>query len=126
MTIQPITDDQKVAYRSVLANLKAAIKADAELIRLAKQVIRSDAKQGLSTSTMQFTLHKDRVRARARLIVYGLCRGRSWERMEPNHPEGDPSLKSVITQVWRSALGEETGSFTSMPANELLAPWILR
>lgn len=109
--------------RATLAILKQGIKNDVEGIRTAKRFVREYQKAGDldAAAANQSALAKQRREARAWLIVYGLLRGRTWEQMERNHPEGDDSLKHTITQTWIYSLG---GSKLETP--EALKPWLLK
>jgi hypothetical protein len=81
--------------------LKLAIKADAAWIRSEKPVVRALQRSTADDApARQSALDKARFVARARLVVYGLLRGRTWAQIESNHPDGDPRLAYALARVW--------------------------
>lgn len=94
----PLTPEQ-IAHRNLLALIKQDIKADAVAIRTEKRECRSLGNTD-AAAVAQSNLSRHRGEIRARLLVYGTLRGRSWERMEPKHADKNGRLSYWIAQAW--------------------------
>ena len=101
-TTRPEPSPEQIAYRKLLALLKEQIKDDATSLRAEKCAVRDFQREfgSGSAATLQSQLHHHRLEARARLLIYGLLRGRTWDQIEPKHAEVNPLLRYWITQVW--------------------------
>lgn len=107
-TTQPAagTAEEKYPYKHLIRALKAQVKADAADIRGRKTATREAQRSFQNFAVAQSSLSYARSLSRARQLVYGLLRGITWERMEPNHPTGcadDPRLKHLMKKAWVEA-----------------------
>ena len=102
MSIQVEPTAEQVAYRALVAHYKQNIKDASVAIRVTKREISDTQKANGSGSaaSMQSRLTSDRVQQRARLLIYGALRGRTWDQIENKHAEINPRLKYWITKVW--------------------------
>ena len=108
-----VLEEEVQTFGARLAGLRALIRADAVEIRAASQALRAACRGGdAAASSMMAALHHQRQRARARHLLSGLLRGRSFAQMESNHPDGDPRIRWAL----RAALAES--GFTVPELNE--------
>jgi hypothetical protein len=120
-----------MSSRTLIDLLKLDIKADTTWIRSEKPIVRHlQRTAALDARPRQSALDKRRVAARARLVLYGLARGRPWASVERNHPDGDPNLLLALMRVWnqaRAAAEAVTASPVEPPAalHQYLSPWAL-
>lgn len=109
--------------RDLLASFKTSIKQAAIQQRADKLSLR-DSTDADDRSRWQSNIASTRLRSRARLLVYGFLRGRSWDRTESNHPiplTVSSQLTFALTTVWREmAIG------TGVEPPQELAPWLLK
>lgn len=74
-------------------------------------------------SSGQSRLAARRREARARHVLYSLCRGRCWAQIENNRPDGDPKLGYAMARLWNEALSST--KVEALPL-ENLRPWVER
>jgi hypothetical protein len=100
----------------LIATLKQAVKDDATRLRAEKRAVRAQQRAlAAEAPAAQRQLAQHRLEARARLLIYGLLRGRAWEVIEPNHAEPTWSLAWAIKRVWQAAQEAEAAG-PSAPA----------
>lgn len=124
-TAFPVAAEQPSPFVILIHSLKASIKEDARSIRVEKDVIRSAQKSygsGAAASN-QSRLAYHRLEARARLLIYGLIRGRTLEQIESKHTM-TPLLKYAIQRIWTEAqkqTEQQTGVKVPMPESVMNA-----
>ena len=110
---------ERIATRHLVVALKQLVKADAATVRSAKRAVRLLQQAGAREAhPAQAGLSALRREARARLLVYGLVRGRAWAAMEPHYPEGDAGLAPHLLRIWRGAeeaAARVTGALPPLP-----------
>jgi hypothetical protein len=98
---------------------KQHVKVDAAIIRSAKAAVRQLQRAGAAEApAAQAGLSALRREARARLVVYGLVRGRAWAAMGPQRPTGDSLLAPLLLRIWRdaeAAAARVTGALPLLP-----------
>lgn len=97
--IQTFEPTRRTPYQLFVAELKAQIKEDAVKIPAQKKVIRDLQRTGDAASS-QSHLASMRTEARARLLIYGLMRGRTWDQIEPKH-EMTSNLRFAIKRIFK-------------------------
>jgi hypothetical protein len=114
-----VLSPERIATRHLVVALKQLVKADAATVRSAKRAVRELQRAGASASPpAQAGLSALRRDARARLLVYGFVRGRTWAAMEPQHPEGDARLAPHLLRIWQGAVeaaARVTGTLPPLP-----------
>ncbi|HET7641726.1 MAG TPA: hypothetical protein VFK47_23645, partial [Ktedonobacteraceae bacterium] len=82
-----VAEEQPSSFRLLIASLKTQIKQDAVDIRAQKHEIRERQHVlGSGAASMeQYHLVTLRLNARARLLIYGTLRGKTWDQMENKH-----------------------------------------
>lgn len=107
MTSEPLTETVVVAdeqaiqqRRAAILSLKETIKGDAEAIRRDKRQVRELQRSGADASGNQSSLAALRMRARARLLIYGTLRGRTWDRIESRHGPMYGALAATIKYIY--------------------------
>jgi hypothetical protein len=111
--------DQPSPIRVLVARLKEQIKEDRRSIRAEKAEIRSlqHSYGPGGAASLQSRIVNHRLEARARLLIYGVLRGRSWDRIEQRHGEMTTYLKWAIQRVFKEAqdyVKAETGVVVPM------------
>jgi hypothetical protein len=104
-TTRPELSPEQIATRQLIIDFKQAIKADAISLRAEKREVREFQREHGSGSAAgdQSRLVVHKLEARARLLIYGTLRGRTWDRMEPKHAETNYGLAYSIIRVWKDA-----------------------
>jgi hypothetical protein len=92
------TQESVAALRGIF---RQSIAEDAAEIRQLKAKTRAQQRAGSSDApALQSRLARLRRSARARHLVYSMCRGRTWAQIERNHPDGDPIFAFFLAKVW--------------------------
>lgn len=99
---RPEPTPEQLAYRALIASFKAAIKNDAVSLHREKRMVRDEQRTigGDYSALAQSNLHTHRLQARARLLIYGMLRGKTWNQIEPKHAEKNGNLQYWITKIW--------------------------
>lgn len=126
MSLVELTPEQQL-QRTVIRKLKEDIKEAVQPLREQKRYVSSFQKiHGPGSCAVdQSNLARNRRIARARYLVYGLIRGRTWDQIEPNHPEQMVGLKYFMNAIWIGVQRDLPGDAT-LAAPEALQPWLLR
>lgn len=117
MLLIEVDADQPSSNSVLKAALKQQIKQDAVDIRARKQHIRMVQKSYGDASSDQSRLVYVRSEARARLLIYGLLRGKTWDQMEQKH-EMTTALKYSLQRVFKACqdlVKQQTGETLSLP-----------
>lgn len=110
-TVEPTPE--QVAYRSLLASIKQDIKNSMVSLRAEKREISATQKAygPGSAAGFQSQLARHRNEARARHLIYGALRGRTWDQMEPKRTQPAGYLAYWIKKVWT-----DLGTSVPMPS----------
>jgi hypothetical protein len=104
-----------------LGSLRTQIRADAVQIRSSKQLLRQMQKENHPDSaSAQSSLAFLRKQNRARQLISGFLRGRTWAKMEANHPEGDAAIGYYLRAAW-TKLSPQGELAVPAPLQEFLA-----
>jgi len=103
----------------MIRELKRRIKDDVFSIRAHKVALRTLQHDPTDwhVGVAQSDLVRERGKARAKLLIYGVLRGKTWDQMEANHPWSS-LLRIYLLAEWRSIqdyLQVETGSAAFLP-----------
>jgi hypothetical protein len=104
-----LSEDERSRFAVITSRFRAAIACDAVEIRSARVDLRARQREGSALApVIQSRLHHRRVRARARLIAYGLHRGVALERIEHGRTTMDDlpwHVRTLVPRVAREAAG---------------------
>ena len=104
----------------LVAMLKQMVKDDAGSLRAEKRAVRDlQRRLAADAAAAQHRLAVHRLDARARLLVYGLVRGRAWECIEANHGPLTYQLVRAIERAWKlsqEVTAARNGGLVPMPA----------
>jgi len=104
-----LTEDERSRFAAITARFRVAVVRDAVEIRSARAELRRSQREGSPLApVMQSRLHHRRLRARARLIAYGLHRGVALERIERGRTSVDDlpwNVRTLLPEAAREAAG---------------------
>jgi len=102
-----LPEDEQSDFAVITAKFRVALAVDAVEIRSAKVAVRARQREGSPLApVMQSRLHHRRLRARARLIAFGLHRGIALERIEHGRTTVDDlplHVRSLLPEVAQEA-----------------------
>ena len=104
-----LSEDERSRLAVITSRFRAALACDSVEIRSARVELRARQREGSPLApVIQSRLHRRRVRARARLIAYGLHRGVALERIEHGRTTVDDlpwHVRTLVPEVAREAAG---------------------